>query len=62
MYIVVCCTDIKGQALIDKRMTIDGLSPFSTYKFRVRAENILGMGDPSKESGKFDRNFFGVIL
>lgn len=43
-------TNIKGEALTKHETVIDGLSPYSNYKFRVRAENVLGLGDPSKES------------
>ena len=45
------------------RTNITGLSPNSRYKFRVRAENSLGIGEPSAESGnthQFYRNFISL--
>ena len=42
--------DVTGDSL---KVTASGLKTGSTYKFRVSAENKVGLGKPSKESEKY---------
>ena len=49
----VCVSDVPHPiGLTDKRVetVVDGLTPYSSYVFRVRAINILGEGPPSAPS------------
>nr|AUG84451.1 contactin [Platynereis dumerilii] len=43
-------TNIVGKEKDDRNTTVTGLSPFSNYRFRVRAINVLGIGKASLPS------------
>ena len=45
--------NIRGRDLAMRRTTIVGLSPWSLYTFRIRAENELGLGEPSRVSQSY---------
>lgn len=42
--------NIRGADMEARRTKITGLSPWTQYKFRIRGENALGVGEPSRES------------
>ena len=42
---------ILARSLTEKKYNVTGLTPASTYQFRVRAENAAGVGQPSRPSG-----------
>ena len=37
--------------MLERRTLVEGLAPFSSYVFRMRAINVLGVGEPSLETG-----------
>ena len=51
----LCVSDVKGTKLSDDQYqdTVTGLSPWTSYIFRVRGENELGTGEPSKPSPEY---------
>ena len=43
-------SDVVGQDLANCETLVTGLSPYSSYTFRIRAINSLGIGQPSDPS------------